>query len=151
MKRPHHWNRWYAQFKRRFGSPGRIWHCLIAVRSDSSTVALQRPILLAVSCMFAVHSTTKGKYWPKEKKKERENRWKNMLPIVHSVQIYRYLLIAVEKAGVVSEAQELGMKNNWEKWVERKKNGCFDNLCQMFSQRPASDLKYYADVGFGFQ
>lgn len=74
-----------------------------------------------------------------------------MLPIVHSVQIYRYLLIAVEKAGVVSEAQELGMKNNWEKWVERKKNGCFDNLCQMFSQRPASDLKYYADVGFGFQ
>lgn len=74
-----------------------------------------------------------------------------MLYRVHLVQIYMYLLIAVEKTGAVSEAQGLGMKNNWEKWVERKKNWCFDNLCQMFSQRPASDLKYYADVGFGLQ
>lgn len=47
----------------------------------------------------------------------------------------------------MSEAQELGMKNNWEKWVERKKNRCFDNLCQMFSQRSVADLKSHADVG----
>lgn len=35
-----------------------------------------------------------------------------MLYSVHSVQIYIYFLTAVEKAGVVSEAQGLDMKNN---------------------------------------
>ena len=42
-----------------------------------------------------------------------------MLHTVCSVQIYRHLLSVVEEAVVVSGAQGLGMKNNWEKWVER--------------------------------
>lgn len=74
-----------------------------------------------------------------------------MLYCVCSVQICMYLLIAVEKAGVKGEAHGLDKKNDWDKWVERKKNWCFGNLCQMFSQRPASDLKSYADAGFGLQ
>lgn len=74
-----------------------------------------------------------------------------MLQSFYSVHIYTYLLTVVEKAGVVSEAQGLIWKVMEKKWVEKKKNRCFDNLCQMFFQRPASDLKYYADVGFGLQ
>ena len=55
-----------------------------------------------------------------------------MLYSVHSVQIYIYFLTAVEKAGVVSEAQGLDMKNNWEKWIKRKKNQCFDKFVKCF-------------------
>lgn len=40
-----------------------------------------------------------------------------------------YLFIVVEKVGVKGEVYGLYMKNDWDKWVERKKNWCFGNFC----------------------
>lgn len=153
-KETHHWLRWCAQFKWTYGRPGRTRRCRVAVRSDSC--ARSSPGLLIGCVLFT--QLQKG-----NSDAQKEYVRKNMVYGVCWVQIDMYLLTYVYLIYVFAFSADswesrsgkwssrIRHKNFWEKWVERMRNQCFDNLCQMFSQRPASDLKYYADVGFGLQ
>lgn len=107
---------------------------------------LHPPVLLAVHRMCAVYSVTKGKYRHTKRIRTEEHVRRCLLSPNGNV----FADCSWEsRSGEWSS--RIRHKNFWEKWVERMRNRCFDNLCQMFSQRPASDLKCYADVGFGLQ
>lgn len=147
-ERPHSWNRWYAHFKKwAFWNPRRIRHCLIAVRMiPTSALCTSSFCWLLAVWIFAIHALTKEKYLIKK----RIDIEKYVIQCLSSPYLYVFAYCSWEsRSGEWSSG--VNMKNNGEKWVERKKNRCFDNLCQIFFQRPASDLKYYADVGFGLQ
>lgn len=98
----HHWHGWCVQFTRMCGRPGRTPRCPVAVRSDSCT----RPSWwLLIGCVLFTQ-LQKG-----NTDTQKEYVQKNMLYSVCWVHIDMYLLTAVEKAGVVGEAQGLGLKN----------------------------------------